>query len=173
MTYPLFRTSRIAVVSSHQHGIVTTFTGVLILLLLTLMMFFAVRVGVFDQRNSSNDMRQKLAFHTAESGIHHAKEFFRANSIIAASPVEDILPNGTDGWLSTAVGAARWQKCSDAGLGLAVSGTHPCYGEPNAARRSDLYYYSLRWLHQRTNRYRCQNPWRHRDRKCAGLAVLA
>jgi Tfp pilus assembly protein PilX len=70
-----------------QRGIVTTFSGVLILFLLTIMMFFAVRVGVFDQRNSSNDMRQKLAFHTAESGIHHAKEFFRANSIIASSPV--------------------------------------------------------------------------------------
>ena len=76
-----------------QQGVVTTFTGVLILVMLTLMMFFALRVGVFDQRNSSNDMRQKLAFHVAESGIHHAKEFFRANSVIASSPEENLLPN--------------------------------------------------------------------------------
>ena len=137
-----FHAGHIAVGSKHQQGIVTTFTGVLILVLLTLMMFFAVRVGVFDQRNSSNDMRQKLAFHVAESGIHHAKEFFRANSIIAASPVENILPNGTDGWLSPVGG--RWLKCSDAGLDLATgSGTHPCFGEPVPARRSSLYYYSF------------------------------
>ncbi len=127
-----------------QRGMVTTFTGVLILLLLTMMMFFAMRVGVFDQRNSSNDMRQKLAFHAAESGIHHAKEFFRANSVIAGSPVENILPNGTDGWLSTAAGAGRWLKCSEAGLNLTTgSGTHPCFGEPVPARRSTLYYYSF------------------------------
>jgi Tfp pilus assembly protein PilX len=64
--------------SRYQAGVMTTFTGVLILVLLTLMMFFAIRVGVFEQRVSSNEMRQKLAFHAAESGIHHAKEFFRA-----------------------------------------------------------------------------------------------
>lgn len=144
MTYPHFSSGFTAPGSARQNGIVTTFTGVLILVLLTLMMFFAVRVGVFDQRNSSNDMRQKLAFHMAESGTHEAKEFFRANSIIAASPTEDILTNGTDGWLSTATGALRWQKCSDAGLNLATgSGTHPCFGEPVPARREDLYYYSF------------------------------
>ena len=131
--------------SRYQSGIVTTFTGVLILVLLTLMMFFAIRVGVFDQRNSSGDMRQKLAFHAAESGIHQAKEFFRANSIIAASPVTDILPNGTDGWMSSATGALRWQKCSEvSGINLATGhGSHPCFGEPVPARRANLYYYSV------------------------------
>jgi hypothetical protein len=139
-----YSTSQTTPAARLQRGIVTTFTGVLILLLLTMMMFFAMRVGVFDQRSSANDMRQKLAFHTAESGLHHAKEFFRANSVIASSPVENILPNGTDGWLSTAAGAARWQKCSEAGLNLATgSGTHPCFGESVPARRPSLYYYSF------------------------------
>lgn len=148
MTYAQFSSGFTAPGSARQNGIITTFTGVLILLLLTLMMFFAVRVGVFDQRNSSNDMRQKLAFHVAESGIHHAKEFFRANSIVAASPTENILPNGTDGWLSTATGALRWQKCSAAGLANLADedpvahGVHPCYGEAIPARRTELYYYS-------------------------------
>ena len=36
--------------SRYQAGVMTTFTGVLILVLLTLMMFFAMRVGVFEQR---------------------------------------------------------------------------------------------------------------------------
>ena len=115
--------------SGFQRGIITTFTGVLILVLLTLMMFFAMRVGVFGQRNSGNEMRQKLAFHVAESAIAHAKEFFRANSLVAASPETGIV--GTNGWLSSATGALRWQKCSDAGLNLATgSGSHPCFGEP-------------------------------------------
>lgn len=129
-----------------QRGFITTFTGVLILLMLTLMIFFAMRVGVFDQRNSANDMRQKLAFHTAESGIHHAKEYFRANSIIAASAVEDLLPDGSDGWLSAVNGATRWLPCSGAGIGnlttAGATGTHPCFGETEPALRSQLYFYS-------------------------------
>jgi len=128
--------------SALQRGIITTFTGVLILLLLTLMMFFALRVGVFDQRNSSNEMRQKLAFHAAESAIANAKEFLRANSLVAASLEPSI--QGTSGWLSSAAGALRWQKCSEAGLNLATgSGTHPCFGEPNPDRRAVSYYYSF------------------------------
>ncbi|MEJ8567618.1 hypothetical protein [Elongatibacter sediminis] len=125
-----------------QTGMMTTFTAVLILLLLTLMVFFALRVGVFDQRISSNDLRQKRAFHAAESAIQHAKEYFLANSVLVASSVTDLLPNGADGWLST--GAERWQPCSGAGLNLSSgSGSHPCFGEPNPDRRSDLYYYSF------------------------------
>ena len=79
----------------------------LILVLLTLMMFFAIRVGVFEQRVSSNEMRQKLAFHAAESGIHHAKEYLRANSVLVASSTVDLLPNGTDGWLADST-EKRW-----------------------------------------------------------------
>jgi len=130
----------------HQQGVVTTFTGVLILVMLTLMMFFALRVGVFDQRNSANDMRQKLVFHRAESGIQHAKEFFWAHRKLVASPLEDKLPNGTDGWLSGVTGATRWVKCSDAGLaGLtdaSTKGVHPCFGDPNPLMRPNLYFYS-------------------------------
>jgi len=124
-----------------QAGMITTFTGVLVLVMLALMMFFAVRVGIMDQRVSSNDMRQKLAFHAAESANQQAKEFFRANSVIAASTVVDLLPNGTDGWRSNV--SPRWQLCSAAGLDLTGSGTHPCFGEPNPDRRADLYYYSF------------------------------
>ena len=128
---------------SRQRGMLTTFTGVLILVLLTLMMFFAVRVGVFDQRISSNDMRQKLAFHAAESANQQAKEFFLANSIILASGVIDLLSDGTDGWLAPGAGL-RWQKCSDAGLDLVNdSGSHPCFGESNPVRRSTMYFYSF------------------------------
>ena len=124
-----------------QSGMVTMFTGVMILALLTLMMFFAIRVGVFEQRVSSNEFRQKLAFHAAESGIQHAKEFFRANSALAASSLPDMLSDGTDGWLST--GNERWQPCSEAGVDLSGSGAHPCFAEPNSSLRGDLYYWSF------------------------------
>jgi len=127
--------------AAYQSGVITTFTGVLILMLLTLMMFFAVRVGVFEQRVSSNEMRQKRAFHAAESGIQHAKEFFKANAVLIASPIDGLLSDGTDGWL--APGNEHWLPCSGSGLDLSASGSHPCYAEPNVGLRSDLYYWSL------------------------------
>jgi hypothetical protein len=127
----------------YQSGVMTIFTGVLMLVLLTLMMFFAIRVGVFEQRVSSNEMRQKLAFHAAESGIHHAKEYLRANSVLVASSTEDLLPNETDGWLAE-TDEKRWLKCSETGLDLASdSGTHPCFGESVPAVRPNTYFYSF------------------------------
>lgn len=124
----------------YQAGIITTFTGVMILVLLTLMMFFAIRVGIFEQRVSANDTRQKQAFHAAESGIQAGKEFFKGNAVIAASPITDLLSDGTDGWLST--GNERWQPCSGAGIDLTSSGAHPCLSEPDPDLRSELYYWS-------------------------------
>lgn len=125
-----------------QDGMVTTFTGILVLVMLTLMMFFAIRVGVFEQRTSANDARQKLAFHAAEAGIHHAKEFFLPNAVLTASYETDKLPDGTDGWLSA--DGLRWQKCSEAGLDLVNgSGSHPCFGESLVSQRANSYYYSL------------------------------
>lgn len=132
-----------ALTPASQRGVITTFTGVLVLILLGLMTFFAIRVGVFDQRVSANDARQKLAFHAAESGLQHAKEFFLANSILIASYTENFLPDGTDGWLAGTV-EKRWQKCSDAGLDLVNGGgTHPCFGESVPAQRGNTYYYSF------------------------------
>lgn len=131
----------------YQSGIVTTFTGVMILILLTLMMFFAIRVGVFEQRVSANEVRQKEAFHAAEAGINHAKEFIRANGAIVASDVVDLLPNGEDGWLAD-TSEARWQSCATWASANSVNlttdrGSHPCFGESNRNLRSDVYFYSF------------------------------
>jgi len=110
MNKAILRNQIMANTPVRQRGVLTTFTGVMILVLLTLMMFFAIRVGVFEQRVSANDSRQKLAFHTAESGINHAKEFFLANSVLIASDEEDFLANGSDGWLADTA-EKRWLKC--------------------------------------------------------------
>lgn len=127
-----------------QHGMLTTFTAIIILVLMTLMMVFAVRAGVFEQRDSANDVRQKLAFHAAESGIEQAKEYIRAHSILVGSYKTDLLPDGTDGWL--AAGAERWVPCNDDDLGLDLasgSGSHPCFAEPVPGRRQNMYFYSF------------------------------
>ncbi len=129
---------------ARQRGVITTLTGILVLLLLGLMMFFAIRVGVFEQRVSANDARQKLAFHTAESGIHHAKEFFLANVVLLASDQVDVLSNGADGWLADTADE-RWQKCSEVtGIDLVNGqGDHPCFGEAIVGQRDETYYYSF------------------------------
>jgi len=133
-----------------QRGMLTTFTGVMILVLLTLMMFFAIRVGVFEQRVSANDSRQKLAFHTAESGIAHGKEFFLANQILITSDKVDFLGT-SDGWIDTP--EKRWENCSAVPVAdlqltegsdlVTGKGKHPCFGEAIPAQRSNTYYYSF------------------------------
>ncbi len=122
-----------------QRGVVTVFTGIMILFLLTQMMIFAWRTGTFEQRTSANEVRQKLALHAAESGVQHAKEFFLANSVLVASDRVDQLPDGTDGWLAP-TSELRWLECSAAGL-TEERGTHPCYAEPDLTRRANSYYY--------------------------------
>ncbi len=133
--------------TGYQSGVVTIFTGVMILVLLTLMMFFAFRVGVFEQRVSANDMRQKDAFHSAEAGISQAKEFFRANGALVSSSRVDLLSNGEDGWLA-ATSERRWQSCATWAAAnsknlLADRGSHPCFGESAPAQRANSFFYSF------------------------------
>ena len=127
-----------------QKGAVTMFSAVLILILLTEMLIYAVQVGVFEQRKSGNEMRQKQAFHAAETGIQHAHAYMLANSL-------DLTFSGTDGWLDddyvSAGGSGRWVYCADVDY-AAYGKTHPCYGEPldsdSAVNlRDSSYFYSL------------------------------
>ncbi len=115
-----------------QAGALTLFTAVLILILLTEVIIYSVQVGVFEQRKSSNEMMQKLAFHTADSAIQQAKQFMSANALQAASGTT------TGGWLTP--GAERWQPCSGV---VGTEGEHPCFGEPVAALRAGTYFYEV------------------------------
>jgi len=127
----------------HQKGAVTMFSAILILILLTEMLLYAVQVGVFEQRKSGNEMRQKQAFHAAETGIQQAHAYMLANAL-------DLTFSGTDGWLSDTYvddgGSGRWVSC--AGAYSTGDRTHPCYGEPLDSGsainlRDSSYFYSL------------------------------
>jgi hypothetical protein len=127
----------------HQQGAVTMFSAVLILILLTEMLVYAVQVGVFEQRKSGNEMRQKQAFHAAETGIQFAHDYLLNNAL-------DLTFPGVDGWLSDDFlddgGSGRWVPCSGAALSD-EKGEHPCYGEPlddnsPVNLRDSSYFYS-------------------------------
>ena len=120
-----------------QKGAITMISAVLILILLTEMVVYAVQTGVFEQRKSSNELRQKESFHMADSAIQEAKQFMLVNSVLVSSSKVDLLPNGTDGWLAN-TGEKRWLPC--AGI---TDKTHPCFAESNATMRAGSYYYSF------------------------------
>jgi hypothetical protein len=126
-----------------QKGAVTMFSAVLILILLTEMLIYAVQVGVFEQRKSGNEMRQKQAFHAAEAGIQQAHAYLLANAT-------ELTFTGVDGWLSDTA-SGHWVECD--GAYSTGDKTHPCWGEPLGGDANDAgeianlrdssYFYSL------------------------------
>ena len=131
-----------------QKGAITMFSAILILILLTELVIYAVQVGVFEQRKSANELRQKIAFHTADSGIQHAKEFLRQQAILVASAESELVPivdgkgditGYKPGWL--APGAGIWTEC--AGNYSEDDKTHPCWAEPVSDLRDNSYFYNV------------------------------
>jgi len=113
-----------------QVGAITMISAVLILILLTEMVIYAVQTGVFEQRKSSNELRQKQAFHIADSAIQQAKQFMLVN----AREVSQAAPGG---WLAAGT-TKRWLPC--AGI---TDTSHPCFAESNTNLRNGSYYYSF------------------------------
>jgi len=108
-----------------QRGAMTMFSAILILILLTELVLYATQVGVFEQRKSANDVRQKQAFHAAEAGLQNAKEFFLANAQRLSYP-------GESGWLESGrTEPRRLYKSCEAG---AQGGTHEQRGHESATR---------------------------------------
>jgi hypothetical protein len=135
------------VLPTRQKGALTMFSAVLILILLTGMVIYATQVGVFEQRKSGNELRQKQAFHAAEVGVQRGQEFFAAHALDLTSRSE------TRGWQSgthmSAGGSGRWLPCAGRDeSNVPHTNWHPCYGEalngldgkPNL--RADSYFYS-------------------------------
>lgn len=92
------------------------FVAVVLLLLASVVTLLALRVGVFEQRTSGNDLRAKLIVQVAEAGISQGAEYFRLRPTELAH-------------------SAKWALCDDA------DETFPCGSIP-AARRGSMWYWN-------------------------------
>lgn len=124
---------------NRQTGGLTVFTAIMVLIILTLMIFYAARVGLFEQRVSANEVRQKTAFHAAEAALDQGIEYLIANVGLIPSNASDAFPDGAggmtrDGWL-----VDRWSACT---LANTEDSEHPCGGETLTTRaKVDSYFY--------------------------------
>jgi hypothetical protein len=118
-----------------ERGGLTVFSAILVLILMTLMIVYAVRVGLFETRMSANDVRQKAAFHVAEAAVDQGLMYLAANANVLLSQRVDAFPDGTlngmtkDGWL--VAGSENWKPCP-----ATPAATHPCGGDPVATQGS-------------------------------------
>jgi len=121
-----------------QAGGLTIFTGVFVLVLMTLMLLYATRVGLFEQRVSANEARQKVAFHAAEAAIDQALEYVRANTPRLFRASAQAMPDGDGGfragWFAADGVTPGWQPCPDP-----APDNHPCGGDIPAAPNSFYY----------------------------------
>ena len=110
--------------------------ALLVLVMMSVMLFFNARVTSFEQIISGNDRRAKLAHHVAEAGISHAIRYFRQN-------IRDINSVEVNGWLPSSPGSNKhWLPCS------ANDTTLPCAAAPLEAdgrvdgfNRENVFYY--------------------------------
>jgi type IV pilus assembly PilX-like protein len=87
-----------------QQGMATIVVTVVLLVVMTLMVIFAAKVGIFDQRMSANETRYKEAFAIADGGLDYstqrfASEFKRlydgTSSTTATTTLATIVTNAT------------------------------------------------------------------------------
>ena len=95
---------------------------IMLLLLASVMTFFTLNVGVFEQHTSGNDLKAKMVGEVAEAGLSQGAEYVNSNP--------SILKN-----------TGKWTQCS------ATDTTFPCGSIPQltaagAQRRSTMYRWS-------------------------------
>jgi hypothetical protein len=87
-----------------QNGAATLFVAVVILIIMTLMVVYAARVGLFEQRISANDVRYKEAFAIADGGLDFSTQLFASEFALlydgtdastAASTLATIVTNSS------------------------------------------------------------------------------
>lgn len=79
-------------IKSRERGVVTLTIGILLLILITLVVLQGARVGILEQRISSNEYRAKEAMGAAEAGLGMATEFIKENRTRVRRP------NADGGW---------------------------------------------------------------------------
>lgn len=124
-----------------QRGALTIFTALLVLTLMTLLLVYASRVGILEQRVSGNEMRQKLAFQAAEAGLDYATEYLLAagtrliSKKAEAAPYTDADGNTAfrAGWFAD--GNIHWKACPGS-----PGANHPCGGDIPTGGAGSFYY---------------------------------
>jgi len=118
-------------------GVVTIYTCVMVLFLMAIILTYSTYSSMAEQRQSADELRQKQAFHAAQAGIELATEWFQTQTLLINADVENIVGD-LDGFLFP--GAERWTQC--ASVDYESDKTHPCWGDPNDARRPYVYFYN-------------------------------
>jgi type II secretory pathway pseudopilin PulG len=114
-----------------QRGAATLFVTLVILVILTIIVLASSNLALFEQKTATNENRGRLAEQAAEHVLAQAGEYLKANVVNIASNEDD------DGWLTSGGSNQHWQSC--AGI---TNTAHPCFAEPVATTRSQLYYYT-------------------------------
>jgi Tfp pilus assembly protein PilX len=90
-------------VTKNQRGAAVLLISVVLLIAVTLVVMYAARVGILDQRISGNELRHKVAFASAEAGLDQAAAYLRANPVLHDG-------NVADGW-ATCTGSIAIFPC--------------------------------------------------------------
>lgn len=107
----------------------------MILIVMTLMLFFNARLTSYEQIISGNDRRAKLAQHAAEAGLSHAMRYFTRN-------LRDINSVETSGWLTSAGANRHWLPCSADDTTLPCSAASlAAVGRTDGFTRENVFYY--------------------------------
>jgi hypothetical protein len=114
-----------------QRGVTTLVVALCLLVVLTIIILTSSNVALFEQKTTVNENRQMLAGQAAEYALNLGGEYLKANVVNIASNEDD------DGWLFPGGTNLHWQTCE----GI-TNEAHPCFAEPVAGRRNQLYYYT-------------------------------
>jgi len=104
-----------------QRGLATIVVAIVMLVVMTIMVLFAARVGVFDVRMAANEARYKEAFVTAEAGLDYSTQRFSSEFTR--------LYDGTDG-TTAGTSLATIVTNSQVNTNTEPDGTAPEAGDP-------------------------------------------
>jgi Tfp pilus assembly protein PilX len=117
-----------------QHGVATLTITVIILVIVTLMVAYATRVGVLDQRMTGNEVRYKEAFAQAEAGLDFATQKFNSafklsyDGTQAATSLASILTSSAVGSPTEADGTSP--ESGEGSFTVAITPTAVCFPVP-------------------------------------------
>jgi|GEM_PF-1289912 len=89
-----------------QRGIATLAIGIILLILITLVSLYGMRVTILEQRVSANDYRSHEAYGAAQAGLSYGMELAKGNEGLLRS-------TSTNGWLASA--NAGWTTSGGSG----------------------------------------------------------